>query len=159
MAATDLVEVQCPSCRAKQDVLLTNSINVTTNPEEKEMVIAGTINYFRCRSCSYEGHIATSLFYHDMVKKFCACYIPPENLEDAEYVRHIFTRYAKISLMLPDGEEPPAEAEYVSDAHIVFSLPELSRYVLFRDRIGEVFAGDGSPSRKNTILKDQDIVS
>jgi len=145
MAATDLVEVQCPSCKAKQDILLKNSINATTNPEEKEEVIAATVNYFRCRACSFEGHIATSLFYHDMEKKFCACYIPPENFEDDEYVRHIFTKDAKINLMLPDGEDPPEEALYVSDAHIVFSMPELSRYVLFRDRISAVFPDDRLP--------------
>jgi len=146
MVSTDLVEVRCPSCGARQDILLKNSINVTTNPEEKEEVIAGTVNYFRCGSCDFEGHIATALFYHDMTKRFCACYIPPENLEDPEYVRHIFTRSAKISLMLPEGEEPPEEAAYVSDAHIVFSLPDLGRYVLFRDRIDEVFQDGESPA-------------
>ena len=44
-----------------------------------------------------------------------------------------------IRLDLPEDTAQIADTGYFRNAHIVFSMVELIRYVLFRDRLGQVF--------------------
>lgn len=139
MSSHELLEVECPSCRAKQDIVIWKSLNVTRDPEIREQLFTGKINYFTCGSCDFEGFISAPLVYHDMEKKICANYVPIEYLEDEEYLKHSFTPDAEIRLELPDDTARIDDREYFRHTHIVFSMAELIRYVLFRDRLGQVF--------------------
>ncbi|MCK9581512.1 MAG: CpXC domain-containing protein [Methanoregula sp.] len=140
MSSHELLEVECPSCRAKQDIVIWKSLNVTRDPELKEQFFTGKINYFTCGSCDFEGFITAPLVYDDMEKKICANYVPIEYLEDEEYLKQSFTPDAEIRLELPDDTARIAEMDYFRHAHMVFSMAELIRYVLFRDRLGQVFS-------------------
>lgn len=139
MSSFHQIEVECPSCRARQDIRIWQAIDAARNPEVREQLITGRINYFCCSSCRFEGEIAAPLIYYDTVKQFCASYVPAGYLDDEEYVARTF---------LPDGTvraggfaegEPSADTDYFRHAHIVFSLPELIRYVLFRERVSQLF--------------------
>jgi hypothetical protein len=139
MSSHELLEVECPSCRVKQDIVIWKSLNVTRDQELKEQLFTGKINYFTCGSCDFEGFISAPLVYHDMEKKICANYVPLEYLEDEEYLKQSFTPEAEIRLELPEDTARIADMDYFRQAHIVFSMAELIRYVLFRDRLGQVF--------------------
>jgi hypothetical protein len=139
MSSHERLEVECPSCQARQDIVIWKSINVTRDPEIKEQLFTGKINYFACGSCDFEGFIAAPLVYDDMEKKICVNYVPVEYLEDEEYIRESFTPEGGIRLDLPKDTARIADTEYFRQAHIVFSMAELIRYVLFRDRLGQVF--------------------
>jgi hypothetical protein len=143
MSSHSLLEVECPSCRAKQDIVIWKSINVTRDPEMREELFTGKINYFTCGSCDFEGFISAPLVYDDMEKKICVNYVPVEYLDDEEYLKESFTEEGKIRLNLTADTAHIADTDYFRDAHIVFSMAELIRYVLFRDRLGQVFAGSG----------------
>ena len=139
MSSHELLEVECPSCRAKQDIVIWKSLNITRDPELKEQLFTGKINYFDCRACDFEGFITAPLFYEDMEKKICANYVPIEYLEDEEYLKQSFTPDAAIRLDVPEDTARIADRDYFRHVHIVFSMAELIRYVLFRDRLGQVF--------------------
>jgi hypothetical protein len=139
MSSHALLEVECPSCKAKQDIVIWQSINVTRDPEIKEQLFTGKINYFSCDACDFEGFITAPLVYDDMEKKICVNYVPVDYLDDEEYLKESFTNDAKIQLNLPPDITQIADTGYCRNAHIVFSMPELIRYVLFRDRLDQVF--------------------
>jgi hypothetical protein len=139
MSSHSLLEVECPSCKAKQDIVIWKSINVTRDPELKEELFTGKINYFTCGSCDFEGFISAPLVYDDMVHQICVNYVPVEYLEDEDYLKGSFTEEGKIRLNLPDDTARIADTDYFRNAHLVFSMAELIRYVLFRDRLDQVF--------------------
>lgn len=141
MSFKEHLEVECPSCRAKQDIVIWKSINVTRDPGAKEELFCGKINYLTCKSCDFEGFITAPLVYDDMEKKICVRYVPVEYLDDEDYLRQSFTYEAKIRLDLPEDTANIADTWYFRDAHLVFSMAELIRYVLFRDRLEQAFAG------------------
>ena len=120
--------------------MIWRSINVTRDPELKEELFTGKINYFTCSSCDFEGFISAPLVYDDMEQKICVNYVPVEYLDDEEYLRESFTEEGTIRLNLPADTAHIADTEYFRAAHIVFSMAELIRYVLFRDRLGQVFS-------------------
>ncbi len=142
MSSHELLEVECPSCRTKQDIVIWHSINGTRDPVIKEQLFTGRINYFDCNSCDFEGFISAPLVYHDLEKKICANYVPVEYLDDEEYLKQSFTPEGKIRLDLPDDTAHGAGADSFWNAHIVFSMAELIRYVLFRDRLAQVSEED-----------------
>jgi hypothetical protein len=144
MSSHNLLEVECPSCKVKQDITIWQSINVTRDPELKEQLFTGKINYFTCGHCDFEGFITAPLVYDDREKKICIRYVPVEYLEDEDYLRDSFTEDAKIRPRLPVDTADIADTEYFRQAHIVFSMTELIRYVLFRDRLGQVFESTGA---------------
>jgi hypothetical protein len=139
MSSNSLLEVECPSCKAKQDILIWQSINVTRDPDLKEQLFTGKINYFSCGNCDFEGFITAPLVYDDMERKICVNYVPVEYLEDEEYLKGSFTPDAKIRLSLTADTAHIADMDYFRNAHIVFSMAELIRYILFRDRLEQVF--------------------
>ncbi len=138
MSSFNQIEVECPSCRTRQDIRIWQAIDAARNKEVREQLITGRINYLYCSSCQFEGEIAAPLLYYDTEKRFCARYVPVEYLDDEEYVARTF---------MPDGtvraggfadEDPSLDTDYFRHAHIVFSLPELIRYVLFRERVSQL---------------------
>jgi hypothetical protein len=139
MSSHECLEVECPSCQAKQDIVIWKSINVTRDPEIKEQLFTGKINYFKCKSCDFEGFISAPLVYDDMEKKICVNYLPVEYLEDEDYLRLSFTPDAGIRLNIHEDTARIADTDYFRHAHIVFSMAELIRYVLFRDRLAQVY--------------------
>jgi hypothetical protein len=142
MSSHTLLEVECPSCKAKQDIVIWKSINVTRDPEIREQLFTGRINYFTCGSCKFEGFISAPLVYDDMEKKICVNYVPVEYLDDEEYLKQSFTPEGGIRLVLTKDTAHIADTDYFRNAHIVFSMAELIRYVLFRDRLEQVFDGN-----------------
>jgi len=138
MSPHQQIEVECPSCRKRQDILVWHSIDATRNPPIREQLVTGRINYFDCNCCDFEGFISAPLAYHDGEKKIFACYVPVECLDDPEYLRATFTPQGTIRQGLPEDPADCEGTEYLEHPHIVFSMEELIRYVLFRDRLLQV---------------------
>ena len=136
MSSHTVLEAECPSCRAKQDLVVWQSVDVTCDPELKEQL----------PSCRFEGFITAPLAYFDREKKVCATYVPVEYLEDEAYLKATFTPEGTARPDLQDDTARVAGITSRQETHIVFSMTELIRYVLFRDRLGQVYgeAGTGS---------------
>jgi hypothetical protein len=54
------------SCGVKFQADLYDSVNVTFDPELKNLILDGKINVITCSSCGKESYIDKSLLYHDM---------------------------------------------------------------------------------------------
>ena len=125
-------EIECPRCENKKIIVGWDTINVQLDPEAKEALLDGKLHQFQCPSCGYEAHIEKRLLYHDMDKEFCVQFIPFQSIQE-EYFYDEFTLDAKLDLSRTGAEDP--SPDYFRNAHIVFSMDELIKYVIFRDKL------------------------
>jgi len=127
------VDIECPKCGKKENIDVWSTINVQINPEVKEEVVEGKINRLHCSICGFESVVPTNLLYHDMEKEFCV-YFFPFSLVKCENISSEFTTDARLNLRRTGVKNPP---DYFRNVHIAFSMDELVRYVIFRDKLAQ----------------------
>jgi len=59
-------EITCPSCGAVSSFTIFDSINVTNEPELKQMLLRRELMTFCCQDCMHEVEFEYDLLYHDM---------------------------------------------------------------------------------------------
>jgi len=128
-------EVECQACGSKQNVEIFESINVTNQPELKEKLFQGQLNIFTCDKCSHKAMVDIPVLYNDMQRKFSVQYYPSRWIFDDSFLNE-FTKQGEPA-WTRDGRVPEKVMGYLKWTHIVFSMDELIRYVMFRDRISE----------------------
>ena len=127
------VEVECSRCGNKEPMDVWSTINVQISPDAKVELLEGKTNRFRCTICGLESLVVTNLLYHDMEKEFCA-YFFPFSLIERENFSGEFTADARLDLRRTGVQDPP---DYFRNAHVVFSMDELARYIIFRDKLAQ----------------------
>ena len=130
MSINQIIAVNCPKCGKESDVVVWTSLNVNIDPDAKEGLLQGKINVFHCSHCDFEDYIDVKLLYHDMRNMFCVQYYPFNSIEEERFL-DTFNENAQPELDTPNVPIP----EYFKNVHIVFSMSELVRYVLFRDSL------------------------
>jgi hypothetical protein len=130
MSAHQKIELKCPRCDNKSETSVWVSINVTIDPDAKEALLNGKINVFRCGHCNFEEPLNTDLLYHDMQNRFCVQFYHFNIIKEKQFL-DMFNEDAEQQLDMP---EVPFD-NYMKHIHIVFSMAELVRYVLFRDNL------------------------
>lgn len=80
---------ECPECGVRGSVTIYTSINVTLNPELKELIWNDTLNLARCPGCGVEGRLDTNVMYHDMKNEFVVWFQPGQHdlTETIEFFR------------------------------------------------------------------------
>jgi predicted RNA-binding Zn-ribbon protein involved in translation (DUF1610 family) len=136
VSVRETVEAKCPACGEEATATVWRSMNVTLDPDAKELLLAGDVNVFRCPKCGYESLLDIDFLYHDMEKKFSVQFYPYERLADDGFLAN-FTREGETNPDTPAGVRLPEAAGYLLRPHIVFEMGELVRYVAFRDRLWE----------------------
>lgn len=118
------------------------SLNAQVSPDAKDELFAGNINVFRCASCGLEASLAASFMYHDMELGFVAQYFPFDLVEQND--DSIFRSYnpdGTMKLDLPFNPVLQEKSAYLLKPHIVFSMDELIRYVIYRDKLALFHGG------------------
>jgi RNA polymerase subunit RPABC4/transcription elongation factor Spt4 len=131
------VEAKCPACGEESQTTVWRSMNVSQDPDAKELLLAGTVNVFQCPKCRYESLLDVDFLYHDMDRKFSVQYYPYERLSDDGFLANFAVDGAP-ALDLPERVPLSEQVEYLLRPHIVFEMGELVRYVAFRDRLHEL---------------------
>ncbi|MHB0856917.1 MAG: CpXC domain-containing protein [Anaerolineae bacterium] len=70
--------VTCPNCGNQFVVPLRSIVDVGAEPEAKEQLLHGEINYARCEKCGTGGMLSSPLVYHDPTKELLVTYVPAE---------------------------------------------------------------------------------
>ena len=141
MSVKESVEAKCPACGEESSTTVWRSMNVTQDPDAKELLLAGTVNVFQCPKCGYESMLDIDFLYHDMERNLCVQYYPYERLADDGFLAN-FTIDAEPAIAVPEGMQVKTGMEYLTHPHIVFDMGELVRYVAFRDRLYELERGE-----------------
>ena len=131
------MELECPKCGARQNVPLYDSINVSIDPDLKEKLFRGEINVFQCETCDQKVFVANPLLYHDMEQHLMVQFYPFQAVDDKEFL-HQFSKEGEYSnemiRRLPKGLK-----QMMKRIHLVFDMEELIRFVMFRDRLHELW--------------------
>jgi len=98
MSRSHEVMITCPSCGQGQPFVVSESINVSVDPDLKQSLLEGALTTLRCRRCGHEAHVEYDCLYHDM------------------------DRFLKVWLKYPDADgkfqiDPAAEAMFSIFAH------------------------------------------
>ncbi len=82
MSTNKKVEITCPTCANTYDFDYQSSVNATTDPNKKAMVLDYTIFQTSCPYCKQRYLYSSDFFYHDMNDKYMIALMP--NLSDGD---------------------------------------------------------------------------
>ena len=150
-------EISCPKCGKAQTVTLWESIDADPDPDARTALFEARINRFDCPACDFDALVPVPLLYHDRRRQYVVQFFPFGLLDEKQFIERftadgrdrevaeIFEQ-ARKAKKIPPGAEP-------AEPHVVFDMPELVRYVLFRERVFDVSDaqaprpdGEGPPS-------------
>ncbi len=146
-------QVVCPKCEREQTVVIWDSLNADITPEAKEALFNGEINAFVCEGCGEHIMISIPLLYHDMKRQFTVQYFPFDAVKDVGFIKRFGTDGIDKQAEETFAEMPAAikdSAGYMRHPHTVFSMAELVRYIIFRERIFEVRGENGGADGART---------
>lgn len=151
MSKKNEIEVVCPHCEEKQNVIVWSSLNITLDPEARERLLKNRINRISCENCEKELPLRIGLLYHDMERGFCVQYFPIEMIVK-ENTAARFNRYGnlKSGFNPKDGGENTKPFNYMDHIHIVFSMEELVRYVIFREKLFDDYRASHQKTSSST---------
>lgn len=110
--------ISCPTCGHSMQTELYDALNVGTEPERRDELMANTLNAVRCPGCGFQFRVDKPLLYHDPKRRFMIYWLPtPE--EQQEQAEQLFAGHVAQS-------DPAHGAEGgLPDMHLVFSRSEL----------------------------------
>ncbi len=132
MEQKTVVEVQCPRCGSSGRTRARQYIDVRADPRGRKDLLAGKLNMFRCRTCSFTDSLPVDVFYLDIEKEFCVQYAPHWRTEQDEFLDGLNESGQPGSFPGASGSDAPP---YLRHVHLVLSMSELAAYVIFRERL------------------------
>lgn len=126
-------EITCPDCGNIQSSPIWTTVNVTLEPEMREVTMSRRLNVFCCDQCDHMASLDVSVMYHDMTRKYAIQYINLGDMKTQDYYRSIRKNGTMVLPALAAGMMERTGADYLVRPHIVFSMNELVCYILFRD--------------------------
>jgi len=128
-------KIKCPLCSSKITVILYDTINATLSPKKRLELLKGNINVPECPVCKKTFRVGKPLLYHDMVRNFMVWYYPFESIKHRKFFDEFSADgHLDDNAGLAEEEIP----EYAKNVHYVFSMDEMVRYILFREKLAKV---------------------
>jgi hypothetical protein len=72
------IQTSCPRCRQPIVADVEQVFDQYVDPQAKQKLLGGSVNFARCQSCGYEGPLSTPIVYHDPEKELLLTYFPSE---------------------------------------------------------------------------------
>jgi hypothetical protein len=136
MSIEQPVDLDCPECHQTKTVMVWQSLNADVSPEAREQLLQGKVNVFECEACGQTFPIAAPLLYHDMARRFLVQFHPFQSVDDPDFLARFDSDGRDTTFLEAAGKIPASgDVEYMKHPHVVFSMAELVRYVLFRERL------------------------
>ena len=138
MSDSIIKKINCPNCSNKIEVQLWESINAQISPEVRDALLRGRIHVFDCPICKKSFNVNKAFLYHDMKRKLLVWYLPFSGIEH----RTFFSQFYKDGrLKVNKALEGDVWARHIKNVHYVFSMDELARYILFREKLADTKGG------------------
>jgi hypothetical protein len=71
-------QIACPRCKQIIPANVEQLFDVTADPQAKQRLLSGQVNFARCPYCGYQGRLATPVVYHDNEKELLLTFFPSE---------------------------------------------------------------------------------
>lgn len=162
-------QINCPQCQQPILADVQQLFDVSANPEDKQVFLAGAHNIAQCPHCGYQGMLATPLVYHDSEKELLLTFFPPEmGLPLQEQERTIGPLIKKVVDSLPQEKRKG----YLFSPRAMLTLQGMLETVLEADgitkemiqaqqdrmRLIERLLSASPDSRKDLILQEDELI-
>ena len=87
------VDVTCPACLFKDVVPVYTSVNVSMDPDLRDMIFDDELNRFTCPNCGKSMVLPVNLIYHDMDLEFAVWFSPQGEMSAED--RAVFDKVAQ----------------------------------------------------------------
>lgn len=118
MSQKSTYPIRCPQCGEEQDVELFDSLNIQSEPDLRDRLMANQLNVVLCASCNASFRVDKPLLYNDPERHFMVNLIPVGETSLEEAQRQFSSWITEMNATLPEGMEAPV-------VHLVFSRVEL----------------------------------
>jgi hypothetical protein len=124
--------IACPFCRQPITIQVHQIVDVSEQPELKQLLLAGRLNSFTCPYCRNAGALATPFFYHDPDKELALLFIPMNlNVKEADQQKMIGRLTQQVMSNLP----PEKRKAYLLQPQQFFNLKTMIETILQADGI------------------------
>ncbi|MDB6025768.1 MAG: hypothetical protein JWM68_1991 [Verrucomicrobiales bacterium] len=113
MPMTRPTPIDCEQCHTEQMFVMRMKVNVTSQPQDKEDLLAGKLNTFVCPKCRFTKMYDFPLFYEDRKRRLMILVVPPPT--------EVIHKY------------PPPGVVKTTQLRMVSSRNELIEKILIRD--------------------------
>ena len=128
------IQTSCPNCQAPIVAELHQVIDVDKEPQLKELLLAGGLNFAQCQVCGFQGQLPVPIVYHDAKKELLYTFTPPDvgkTMEEKE------AALAPLLKRIIDNLDPEDKKGYLFQPKAMLSLNSLVKNVLLEDGITE----------------------
>lgn len=102
--APQVIQLNCPNCRAPMRAQVFTLIDVGLQPELKNYLLAGQLNMAVCPNCGTPAMIAAPLIYHDPAKQLFLVHFPQQlNARPEEQERFVGDATSMLMRALPQS--------------------------------------------------------
>ena len=133
------IQTSCPNCQAPIVAELNQVIDVDKDPQLKELLLAGGLNFAQCQVCGFQGQLPVPIVYHDAKKELLFTFTPPDidkTLEEKE------TALAPLLKKIIDNLDQNERKGYLFQPKAMLSINSLVKNVLLEDGITEEMIAD-----------------
>ena len=124
--------IACPFCRQPITIQVHQIVDVSEQPELKQLLLAGRLNSFTCPHCRNAGALATPFFYHDPDKELALLFLPMNlNVKEADQQKMIGRLTQQVMNNLP----PEKRRAYLLQPQQFFNLKTMIETILQADGI------------------------
>jgi hypothetical protein len=124
--------IACPFCRQPITIQVHQIVDVSEQPELKQLLLAGRLNSFTCPHCRNAGALATPFFYHDPDKELALLFIPMNlNAKEADQQKMI----GRLTQQVLNNLAPDKRKAYLLQPQQFFNLKTMIETILQADGI------------------------
>jgi hypothetical protein len=124
--------IACPFCGQPITIQVHQIVDVSGQPELKQLLLAGRLNAFTCPHCHNVGALATPFFYHDPDKELALLFIPMNlNVKEADQQKMI----GRLTQQVMSNLAPEKRKAYLLQPQQFFNLKTMIETILQADGI------------------------
>jgi len=124
--------IACPACRQPITIQVHQIVDVSEQPELKQLLLAGRLNSFTCPHCRNAAALATPFFYHDPDKELALLFIPMSlNVKEADQQKMI----GRLTQQVLNNLVPEKRKGYLLQPQQFFNLKTLIEIILQADGV------------------------
>lgn len=133
------IQTTCPNCQQPIIAEILQVIDVGENPQLKEVILSGAVNFAQCQICGFQGQIPVPIVYHDASKELLYTFNPPDlnkSMEEKE------AALAPLLKRILDNLDPKDRKGYLFQPKAMLTINSLVKNILFEDGITEEMIQD-----------------
>ncbi len=128
------IQTSCPQCQQPIVAEIFQVIDVNRNPQLKEVLLAGGLNFAQCNACGFQGQLPIPLVYHDAEKELLLTFSPPDLNKTMEEKEKALAPMLKDII---DNLIPEERKGYLFQPQTMLTMNNLVKNILMGDGITE----------------------